>query len=145
MSDTSSEYSNDTSSEGSVYEVKTWDVMEKAKKTVITNSYRNCGKCVFCDECAKTNVKLKLCFRTLPIEVLNNMSGFIRCKVCEEMMNTLNNKDLDEIDDLFELKIFYFTEFNVFPSYETAMNIPKVENYDPAKHKELEFFISCPL
>jgi hypothetical protein len=112
MSDTSSEY------EG--YQILNIEEMEKAKEQVISNYM--CKKCniPFCGECAKTVSILKMCSKSIPNEIIENISSNIRCDECTEMIDTIKNqlyKNENGIDlGVYDIKLYYYKEFNEFPT-----------------------------
>ena len=112
MSDTSSEY------EG--YQILNIEEMEKAKEQVISTYM--CKKCniPFCGECAKTVSILNMCSKSIPNEIIENISSNIRCDECTEMIDTIKNqpyKNENGIDlGVYDIKLYYYKEFNEFPT-----------------------------
>ena len=110
---------SDTSSECQGYQILNIEEMEQAKEQVISNYM--CKKCniAFCGECAKTVSILNMCSKSIPDEVIENISGNIRCDRCSEMIDTIKNqpcKNIDGIDlGVYDIKLYYYKELNEFP------------------------------
>ena len=118
MSDTSSEY------EG--YQILNLEEMEEAKEQVISNYM--CKKCniPFCGECAKQVSILKMRSKSIPNEIIENISSNIRCEECTEMIDTIKKQPYKNKDDInlgvYDIKLYYYKEFNEFPLLQELKN-----------------------
>jgi hypothetical protein len=78
------------------------------------------GEIIFCGECAKTVSILKMCSKSIPNEIIENISSNIRCDECTEMIDTIKNqlyKNENGIDlGVYDIKLYYYKEFNEFPT-----------------------------
>ena len=79
----------DTSSECCGYQILKIEKMEEAKEQAMSNYM--CKKCSipFRGECAKTVAMLKMCSKSIPDEIIENISSNIRCDECTEMIDTI--------------------------------------------------------
>ena len=111
---------SDTSSECEGYQILNLEEMEQAKEQVMSNYM--CKKCniVFCGECAQTVSTLKMCSKSIPDEVIENISSNIRCDECSHMIDTIKQQPYKNDNDIelcvYDIKLYYYKEFNAFPS-----------------------------
>ena len=77
-----------TSSECCGYQVLNIEKIKEAKQQAMSNYM--CKKCniPFCGECAKTVAMLKMCSKSIPDEIIENISSYIKCDECTEMIDT---------------------------------------------------------
>ena len=134
---------SDTESENDMYKIETFDDLETAKQQVLSNYVCKCCDLYFCKDCAKTNARLKMSSKSLPIDIIQNISNNIRCEKCEEMICIIKHRTLYGYDndnfDLYSIKLAYYIDLNGddLPRLEDLRSIPKLQNLSNRHHQVL--------
>ena len=140
MSDTGSSYSDE-------YKVDTWEALEKAKQQVMSNYMCKCCNIVFCEECLITNARLKLCSKSIPLDIINAISSNIRCGKCLKMIEAIEKQYTREDYfnhfgaplELFIVKLLYYKTLNEFPDYDVLQRelFNDNERFNERRYREL--------
>ena len=116
---------SETSSENDIYKIETFEELENAKQQVLSNFMCKCCKIEFCKSCLKEKARLTMCSKSMPLEIIENISSNIRCDKCRQMIEAIEKqctqeKHLREYGcplDVFTIKTYYYKKLNDFPPF----------------------------
>ena len=134
---------SDTESENDMYKIETFDDLETAKQQVLSNYVCTCCDVYVCKDWAKTNARLKMSSKSLPIDIMQNMSNNIRCETCEEMICVINHRTRygheNDNFDLYSIKLAYYIDLtgDDLPTLKDLRSIPKLQNFSNRHHQVL--------
>ena len=80
---------------GALQNLLHWRV-RKAKRQVKNNYMCKCCDIKYCDECLKPKIRLSICFKSFPIEVLDTIGSFMRCSDCIRMLKVIEEETPDQ-------------------------------------------------
>lgn len=116
---------SDATSESDIYKIESFEELEEAKEQVLSNYMCKCCKIEFCKDCLKEKAKLTMCSKSIPLEIIENISSNIRCSKCQGMIEAIEKQYTQEKYmkdhrcplDLFTVKAYYYKKLNEFPPY----------------------------
>ena len=138
---------SDTSSEVELYRINSIEELEKAKRQVKTNYMCKCCDIKYCDECLKPKIRISMCFKSFPTEVLDTICSFIRCDDCIKMLKVIEGEETPDqcirdhgcVQDTFGAKAYYYTSLNAFPPQVEILEIMDSQKvHDEWRHSKLE-------